>query len=230
MKQITYISIMVLAFMVVLAGCGKGESDNTKSNEKIKINTTVFPLKSFAEQIGGKHVEVNSIYPAGTDLHNYEPTQKDIINASKADLFLYTGDNLDPVAKKVASTIKKDDKKLALEDKLDKSQLLTDQHSHEEEGHDHDEHHHHGGYDPHVWLDPKFDQTFAKEIKDELIKKDPKHKKTYEKNYEKLNKDLKEIDKDLKSITENKEGNTIFISHESIGYLAERYDFVQKGV
>ncbi|MDT3919419.1 zinc ABC transporter substrate-binding protein, partial [Staphylococcus saprophyticus] len=31
-------------------------------------------------------------------------------------------------------------------------------------------------------------------------------------------------------ITENKEGNTIFISHESIGYLAERYDFVQKGV
>ncbi|RIP13987.1 zinc ABC transporter substrate-binding protein, partial [Staphylococcus gallinarum] len=65
---------MVLAFMVVLAGCGKGESDNTKSNEKIKINTTVFPLKSFAEQIGGKHVEVNSIYPAGTDLHNYEPT------------------------------------------------------------------------------------------------------------------------------------------------------------
>ena len=45
LKQITYISIMVLAFMVVLAGCGKGESDNTKSNEKIKINTTVFPFE-----------------------------------------------------------------------------------------------------------------------------------------------------------------------------------------
>ncbi len=29
-------------------------------------------------------------------------------------------------------------------------------------------HHHHGGYDPHVWLDPKINQTFAKEIKDEL--------------------------------------------------------------
>ena len=66
---------------------------------------------------------------------------------------------------KSSNTIKKDDKKVALEDKLDKSQLLTDQHSHEEEGHDHDEHHHHGGYDPHVWLDPKFDQTFAKRLK-----------------------------------------------------------------
>ncbi len=34
---------------------------------KNKVNTTVFPLKSFAEEIGGKHVEVESIYPAGTD-------------------------------------------------------------------------------------------------------------------------------------------------------------------
>ena len=25
--------------------------------------------------------------------------------------------------------------------------------------------------DPHVWLDPKINQTFAKEIKDELVKK-----------------------------------------------------------
>ena len=88
-------------------------------------------------------------------------------------------DNLDPVAKKVASTIKDKDKKLSLEDKLDKAKLLTDQHEHgeehEHEGHDHEKeehhHHHHGGYDPHVWLDPKINQTFAKEIKDELVKK-----------------------------------------------------------
>ncbi|MBH4890908.1 zinc ABC transporter substrate-binding protein, partial [Staphylococcus aureus] len=43
-------------------------------------------------------------------------TQKDILSASKSDLFMYTGDNLDPVAKKVASTIKDKDKKLSLED------------------------------------------------------------------------------------------------------------------
>ena len=35
----------------------------------------------------------------------------------------------------------------------------------------------------HVWLDPKINQTFSKEIKDELVKKDPKHKDDYEKNY-----------------------------------------------
>ncbi len=147
---------------------------------------------------------------------------------------MYTGDNLDPVAKKVASTIKDKDKKRSLEDKLDKAKLLTDQHEHgeehEHEGHDHEkeEHHHHGGYDPHVWLDPKINQTFAKEIKDELVKKDPKHKDDYEKNYKKLNDDLKKIDNDMKQVTKDKQGNAVFISHESIGYLADRYGFVQK--
>ncbi|CCI58936.1 putative uncharacterized protein [Staphylococcus equorum subsp. equorum Mu2] len=233
MKKTLYIISLVITFAIVIAGCGKGDTNEKESEgdkNKMKINTTVFPLKSFAKEIGGEHVSVESIYPAGTDLHSYEPTQKDIINASKSDLFLYTGDNLDPVAKKVASTIKDEDKKLSLEDKLDKSQLLTDQHSHEEEeGHEH-EGHHHGGYDPHVWLDPKFNQTFAKEIKDELIKKDPKHKKDYEENYKKLDKELKKIDDKMKDVTKDKQGNVVFISHESMGYLSERYGFVQKGV
>ena len=41
-------------------------------------------------------------------------------------------------------------------------------------------------------------QKFAKEIKDELVKKDSKHKDYYEDNYNKLVKDLKGIDKDMK--------------------------------
>lgn len=88
MKKITYILIMIGALMIVLAACSSASSTDKKS-EKLTINTTVFPLKSFTEQIGGKHVEVKSIYPAGTDLHSYEPTQKDLMEATKADLFIY---------------------------------------------------------------------------------------------------------------------------------------------
>ncbi|SUM34764.1 Zn-binding lipoprotein adcA-like protein [Staphylococcus gallinarum] len=43
-----------------------------------------------------------------------KPTQKDIINTNKSDLFIYTGDNLDPVSKKIAKTIKDKDKKIVL--------------------------------------------------------------------------------------------------------------------
>ena len=37
----------------------------------------------------------------GSDLHDYEPTQKDMLKVNKSDLFVYTGDDLDPVAKKL---------------------------------------------------------------------------------------------------------------------------------
>src|SRR5699024_7490078 len=106
----------------------------------------------------------------------------------------------------------------------------TDQHDEEHEEHEHHHGHHHGGYDPHVWLDPKFNQVFAKEIKDKLIKQDPKHKSYYEKNHKKLKEDLMSIDQKMKNITEDKQGNTVYISHESIGELGESYGYVQNGI
>lgn len=32
----------------------------------------------------------------------------------------------------------------------------------------------------------------------------------------------------MKQVTKDKQGNAVFISHESIGYLVDRYGFVQK--
>ena len=61
--------------------------------------------------------------------------------------------------------------------------------------------------------------------------KQPKaHKETYEKNYKKLQADLEQLDQQLTKLTKDKQGKTLYISHESMGYLAERYGFEQKGV
>ena len=229
MKKHLKILLGLACSCAVLVGCGPQE-DKDKNDDKLSVTTTVFPLQSFVKQIGGAHVKVNTLYPAGADLHHFEPSQKDIINASQSDLFIYTGDNLDPVAKKVASAIKADDKKLSLENHIDKSELLTDTHEHEADEHHHETGHHHGGYDPHVWLDPKFNEKFIESIRDELVKKDPSHKNTYEKNAEQLLKDVANIDKKLEKATQNHKGHAVFISHESLGYLANRYGFKQVGI
>ncbi|MGS0652483.1 metal ABC transporter solute-binding protein, Zn/Mn family, partial [Staphylococcus arlettae] len=49
-------------------------------------------------------------------------------------------------------------------------------------------------------------------------------------NYRKLNKDIDQIDRQLKTITTNPKRDTVIISHDSIGYLARRYNFNQVGV
>ena len=202
-----FVAVLTLA----LAACGK-DSHNQSSDHKGKLDvkTTVYPLKSFAQQIGGKYVNVESVYPKGVDPHTYDPSQKQMVDIGKSDLFLYTGDNLDPVAKKIAKAIN------------DKDESHEDEHEHE--------HHHHGKYDPHIWLDPVVSQKFAKAIKDELIEKDSKHKSYYEKNYNQLVKELKDLDKDMKHAVKGNEDKTVYISHDSIGYLAERYHFEQEGI
>ena len=72
-KRFNFIFVAVLT--LALAACGK-DSHNQSSDHKGKLDvkTTVYPLKSFAQQIG-KYVNVESVYPKGVDPHTYDPSQ-----------------------------------------------------------------------------------------------------------------------------------------------------------
>ena len=163
MKKIYQMIFMMLAILVVVSGCG---NQNSK-NDKLKIYATNYPYESFAKQIGGEHVEVDSIYPSGTDLHNYEPTQKEMINVAKSDLFIFSSKELDPVAKKISSTIKNKDYKLEAIPNLKGNDILEHHHEHGEE-HNHKEEPE-NKQDPHIWLDPIANKEAAKSIKNKPV-------------------------------------------------------------
>lgn len=127
---IFFVAVLALS----LAACGKdGHQQSSDHKGKLDVKTTVYPLKSFAQQIGGKYVNVESVYPKGVDPHTYDPSQKQMVDIGKSDLFLYTGDNLDPVAKKIAKAINDKDKTLSLESALDKNKDLLKGEEHEHE-------------------------------------------------------------------------------------------------
>ncbi len=228
---------MTCLVVVMLSACGninKGENKDVSSKNKLKIYTTAFAFQSFTEQIGGKYVDVESIYPPGADMHTFEPTQKEMVNIAKGDLFIYSNKEMDPVAKKIAGSINNKDLKLALTANFTHDDLVVN-HEHEHEGHDHDHeadghNHEEGSEDPHVWLDPVLNKKMVKSIKDDLVKKDPQHKTYYENNYKQVVDDLNDINQSLTKITEHPKRGTVVISHDSIGYLANRYGFKQEGV
>lgn len=228
--------------MILLSACGninKSEKKDVSTNNKLKIYTTAFAFQSFTEQIGGKYVDVESIYPPGADMHSFEPTQKEMVNIAKSDLFIYSNQDMDPVAKKIAGSINNEHLKLPVAANLKQADFLSNhEHDHEHEGHEaheeHDEHeghdHEEGSKDPHIWLDPVLNKKMVKAIKDDLVKKDSRHKAYYEKRYKQLIADLDDINHKMKDITSNSKRDTVVISHDSIGYLANRYGFKQEGV
>lgn len=218
-----------LILLIFLVACSDEEDGTDEPTENIEIYTTVFPLKSFAEQIGGDSVDVHTIYPKGVDVHTYEPTQKDMIDFAEGDLFIYTSDAFDPVADSIKNAVGEHSEFLPAADNIEEEDLMAHDHEHDDHA-EHEHEHDHGSTDPHVWLDPVLAKSMAEQIKDKLIELNPDAASTYEENYETLTADLSDLDEEFAQMTENTVRDSVYISHESIGYLADRYHFEQVAI
>ncbi|USK69597.1 metal ABC transporter solute-binding protein, Zn/Mn family [Peribacillus asahii] len=237
-KQLT--TIIFLLSALFLSGCGNAEKNKTETanDDMIDIYTTVYPLQYLAEEIGGKYVDVETVYPPGTDEHTYEPSQKDIVNMTNADLFFYIGHNLEGFVTK-AQPILSDEgvKTVAIGEKvnLDDEAHTDNEHAHEEETHEEEEHsdddgHDHGGVDPHLWLNPLYTAQMAEAIKTELTKQMPEQADYFEAQYKQLDEQLHELDTQLADTIKNGKTNEIIVSHAAYGYWEERYGLKQISV
>jgi len=63
--------------------------------EKLKVATTFTVIADMVRNVAGDAAEVVSITKPGAEIHNYQPTPRDIISASRADLILWNGLNLE---------------------------------------------------------------------------------------------------------------------------------------
>ena len=82
-----------------LAACGAdapGQGPGAGAGgEKPVVLTTFTVLADVAQNVAGDKLQVESITKAGAEIHGYEPTPGDIRKASKADLILDNGLNLE---------------------------------------------------------------------------------------------------------------------------------------
>lgn len=81
----------LFSVLLILTGCSDESDTKATSSDQLTVYTTVYPPQYLTEQIGGKYVDVHSIYPPGSDAHSFEPTQKDMMKIADSDLFFYIG-------------------------------------------------------------------------------------------------------------------------------------------
>jgi manganese transport system substrate-binding protein len=77
-----------------LAACGAGAGQGAEDQRPVVL-TTFTVLADVAQNVAGDKLRVESITKAGAEIHGYEPTPGDIRKASKADLILDNGLNLE---------------------------------------------------------------------------------------------------------------------------------------
>lgn len=218
-KKILLISFLLIA---ILAACSNDRPE--KDDDKIQVYTTVYPLQYFTERIAGDLVNVQSIYPPGSDEHTFDPTQKDMMALADADLFFYIGLGLEGFVDNAEKTLKNEHvKMIATADAITEDMLMHD----EEEAHDG---HDHGDMDPHVWISPVLSDALAYSIKEALIEVSPENKEQFEVNFEALRDDLLMLDRQFIEMTSAASHKTFFVSHAAFGYLADTYGLEQIAV
>lgn len=140
-KVITICLTATLVFQ--LCGCGMGKYADLDEN-KLLIVTTLFPQYDFARQIAGDKAEVVLLLSPGVESHDFEPTPTDIILINKADLFIYTGNEMEPWVENILESL--DNSNLNVLDVSEGIELICEEenhehnHVHEEESVDDDEH------------------------------------------------------------------------------------------
>lgn len=242
MKKNILAFLMVIVLIGSFAGCGNSsesavETESKKAEiERVQIITTLFPQYDFVREIVGDKGRVTLIVPPGVEAHAYEPTPQDIVSIHRADLFIYTGEAMEPWAHKVIETVGEDNIMIveAGEGLFD---MTTEPHNHEnhEDNEDHEAHddhddqedhddHDHGGVDPHVWLDPIKAQDMVEHILSGLIKAAPEHAEEFRMNAEAYIAELDTLHHDFEEVFEKTESKTIMSGgHFAFGHFINRY-------
>lgn len=242
---------MALALALALSGCGEDQTHQPAptepsqgADEKVNVYTTVYPLSYVASRIGGEHAEVVNIVPTGVEPHDFEPTAKDVVAMSGADVFIYNGSGLEAWVDQVVDGLDRTNvivvnatEGLPVVEAVDGHETGHDGDHHEEEsasgeheteshGHDHS----HGPVDPHVWLDPTLLKQQAEKVKEALVKADAAHQADFEKNYRQLAADLDALDQEFQAMAREVPRKEFVVSHAAFGYLANRYGLKQVAI
>ncbi|MCM3571233.1 metal ABC transporter substrate-binding protein [Neobacillus mesonae] len=221
MKKLIYFLSVILPFTLILSACTNEQKP--KKDGKLQIFTTVYPLQYFSEQIGGKYVHVDTIYPPGSDEHTFEPSQKDMMRLADSDLFFYIGLGLEGFVEKAKDTLKNEH--VTLVPAAEKLKLPADNGA--GESGDEDGEQHGGDINPHVWLDPVYSKEMAGVIRDQLVKKMPKQKDYFNQNYQKLAGQLDDLNHQFETTISSAKNKRIIVTHAAFGYWENRYGLKQ---
>ena len=186
MKKI--LMLFAIPAVLLLAGC-------QKTADKPEVVTTFEPMYEFTKAIVGDKVKIENIVPANQEVHEFEPSAKQVATMTNAQAIIYNSDDLEKWALKV------NNKGVKIEASKDVNKIKGD---------------------PHTWISPKQAIIEVNTIASELGKKFPDDKATFEKNAASYVAKLKKLDSEFDTLKDAKQ-KTFITQHEAFAYLSRDY-------
>ena len=234
-----------LASLVLVAGCnGSAASPSPSESSEAAADYTVIATTSvfadLAQLALGDNVMIETIVPAGVDVHTFEPSPADAQKLAGADLIVMNGLGLDEWALSLLEAAgKSEEDVLELAEGIDESNAwvyLEGEEHDEEEGEEHSEEegeeHGHGGTDPHIWLDPKGAAIYVNRIAARVAAELPERAAAIESARDAGLAEIAALDEELRVGFAAVEASArkIVTFHDAFGYFARAYGIEIVGV
>ncbi|HEM3503681.1 TPA: zinc ABC transporter substrate-binding protein AdcA [Streptococcus suis] len=222
MKKVGLLFLSVSALL--LGACG---NSTASEDGKLNIVTTFYPVYEFTKQVAGDEANVDLLVKAGTEVHGYEPSAKDIARIQEADAFVYENENMETWVHDVEKSL--DTTKVNVISATE-GMLLLPGGEEEHEDHDHSEEGHSHAYDPHVWLSPERAITLVENIRDSLVAKYPEKKDAFETNAAAYIEKLDALDMKYSETLSAAKQKYFVTQHTAFAYLALDYGLKQVSI
>lgn len=212
--RVHYFAVCILALLLGATGCASSEDENGR----LKVVTTVSPITSIVENIGGDRIELEGVVPEGVNSHIFEPQPSLAKVLADADLIIANGLFLEEPTLQLAEANKKDETPVLLlgDRSITRDQWQFDFSFPESEGHP----------NPHLWPDPTLGLKYAELTQVELSSLDPDNAEYYQENLEAFRERIMTMDAAIREsvATIPPENRKLVTYHDSWAYFALTYD------
>lgn len=180
--------------------------------DKLKVATTFTIIADMAQNVAGEHAQVVSITKPGAEIHDYEPTPKDLATAQDAQLILWNGMGLERWFEKFFSNIKGAES-VNVSEGITPIAISSGEYE--------------GKPNPHAWMSASNAKIYVDNIAAALIKADPENKAHYEANAQAYKAKIEEIEsKSREAIAKIPEAQRWLVSSEgAFSYWTADFDF-----
>ncbi|MGP9420821.1 metal ABC transporter solute-binding protein, Zn/Mn family [Ewingella allii] len=200
--------LMLIGMLVALLGGNAQAAD--KEKKKFKVVTTFTVIQDIAQNVAGDAATVESITKPGAEIHDYQPTPRDIVKTQSADLILWNGFNLERWFGRFFENIK-NVPSATVTDGITPLPIQEGPYL--------------GNPNPHAWMSSKNALVYVENIRAALVKYDPANAEVYDKNAKDYSEKISQLDAPLRARLAKipAEQRWLVTSEGAFSYMAKDY-------
>lgn len=205
----TFVGLIAISLAFGLRSIGAQDADGAGGGprDKIVVVTTFTVIADIARNVAGDAAIVESITKPGAEIHDYQPTPRDIVKARGADAVLWNGMNLERWFERFLQDVG-DVPEFIVSDGVEPMSIYEGPYS--------------GKPNPHAWMSPANAILYVENIRRALSQLDPANAHVYAENAFRYTNRIKEVHEEIaKQLEQIPEGQRYLVTSEgAFSYLA----------